>query len=151
MGELTKSSFQMLKFSIQSIHYDATTWDVKGTDYNSTITAVSDISFHQETKNWMAMIHLEYELVPKQELEQDQLPSMMFKISAISVFSMDGNNDEETQQLLEQMLKLNGMISTIGALRSLLIVLSMQLGITPPIIFPNIDLRNIGWAANKPD
>jgi len=149
MGELKKSFFQMRGFHIQSIHFSASTSELTPDDYSSILVASKNTEYKEEISAWVGLILLNLKLVPNENQQNAEQPSMYFDFTAATTFSMEAANDDQSKKQFEDLLKLNGMVSTLSAARTNVIQLSMQLGISPPIIVPNVDLRKFEWVDSE--
>ena len=145
MSELKKSFFQMRSFHIQSIHFDARTPNLTPDDYTIDLSANRSITYKDDINMWIGIILLTLKLIPNETQVDPNHPSMYFSFLAGTTFTMEANNEDQSKKQFDDLLKLNGLVSTMSAARTNLIQLSMHLGISPPIIVPNVDLRKFEW------
>ncbi len=137
--EPIKSPFQMRDWRIVHLNYNNLIFALNQESEVKWKIEVSKKTEYTEGQDYYTgAIRLEFTAtIPQENLE------MILTGEMVSLFTYDGEQNDDNDQKLDQLLKINGLTYCLGMLRNFLSSLSDLLGIRKRLIFPSINLYSI--------
>ena len=137
--ESIRSPFQMRDWRIIHLNYSNPIFALNPeTDVQWEIEVNKGMERAEDQDFYTGTIRLEFTATIPQEDRAMALTGVM-----ISLFTYDGEQNEENDQRMNQMLQINGLTFCLGMLRNFVSSQSDLLGLRKRLIFPSINLYNI--------